>query len=144
MARLRINFDDRAFRQDLVVAKRRIVDAARDGLRAQQLATFEETQQEVPIDTGQLRQSGMAHQPVIQDRRRVTAQITYGDNNTRYALSVHENPRSGQTGGRSPRGRRYRTWARVGKWKYVEHPMLRAIDGYGRRMARFIVSRIFR
>ena len=42
-----------------------------------------------------------------------------------YALAVHENPRSGKTGGKSPSGRPYKHWARRGKWKYLEDPYKR-------------------
>jgi hypothetical protein len=53
-----------------------------------------------------------------------------------YALSVHENPRSGQTGGVSPSGKRYTSgltekgnkskrviWAEKGKYKFLEDPL---------------------
>lgn len=42
-----------------------------------------------------------------------------------YAMAVHENPRSGKTGGFSPSGRPYPpgTWARTGNWKYLENPL---------------------
>jgi len=55
-----------------------------------------------------------------------------------YALSVHENRRSGRTGGVSPRGKRYTSgrtesgrkstrvvWAEKGKWKFLEDPLKR-------------------
>lgn len=41
-----------------------------------------------------------------------------------YARAVHENPRSGRTGGVSPRGKKYRKWARVGGYRYLQ----RAVD----------------
>lgn len=43
-----------------------------------------------------------------------------------YALKVHENPRSGKTGGFSPSGVPYpwNRWSRVGQWKYLEVPFL--------------------
>jgi hypothetical protein len=42
-----------------------------------------------------------------------------------YALKIHENPRSGSTGGASPRGREYArgSFATVGQWKYLETPL---------------------
>lgn len=36
-----------------------------------------------------------------------------------YAGPVHDNPRSGHTGGVSPRGQRYRHWAAVGEPKFL-------------------------
>lgn len=42
-----------------------------------------------------------------------------------YALKVHENPRSGNTGGSSPRGKLYRdgSYSTVGQWKFLETPL---------------------
>lgn len=42
-----------------------------------------------------------------------------------YALKIHENPRSGHTGGTSPRGREYLrgSFATTGQWKYLETPL---------------------
>lgn len=40
--------------------------------------------------------------------------------NAPYARAVHENPRSGRTGGVSPRGRKYRKWAKVGEYRYLQ------------------------
>jgi hypothetical protein len=40
-----------------------------------------------------------------------------------YAEAVHENPRSGRTGGVSPRGRRYRKWAHVGQYRFLRTAM---------------------
>ena len=37
-----------------------------------------------------------------------------------YARAVHENPRSGRTGGVSPQGRKYRKWAKVGQYHYLK------------------------
>lgn len=51
-----------------------------------------------------------------------TIEITLGYN-TIYAYKVHENPRTGHTGGIGPRGQRYRKWAHSGGPKYLERPM---------------------
>ena len=40
-----------------------------------------------------------------------------------YAAAIHENPRAGKTGGVSPSGRRYKKWAKVGGFKYLERPL---------------------
>lgn len=45
-----------------------------------------------------------------------------------HARRTHENPRSGKTGGVSPSGRKYKKWAKVGAWKFLERP-LRASEG---------------
>jgi len=51
-----------------------------------------------------------------------------------YAAAVHENPRAGKTGGVSPSGRRYKHWAQVGQWKFLEVPLLQAESGMLRRI----------
>lgn len=51
-----------------------------------------------------------------------TIDVTLGFN-TPYAYAVHQNPRSGHTGGRSPSGQRYKKWAHVGQSKYLKGPV---------------------
>lgn len=75
----------------------------------------------VPVDLGTLRQSGTVLPPEITGET-VTVTLGYGGPAAPYAVAVHENPRSGHTGGRSPSGRPYKHWARVGGWKYLETP----------------------
>lgn len=60
--------------------------------------------------------------------------ITFGYSGP-YAASVHENPRAGKTGGVSPRGKKYKRWAEVGEWKYLEKPLLEAESGMLQRLA---------
>ena len=76
----------------------------------------------VPVDTGALRASGTVSRPEM-TATTVSLTLGYGGAAAPYALSVHENPRAGKTGGVSPRGKRYRTWARVGEWKFLESPV---------------------
>jgi hypothetical protein len=66
-------------------------------------------------------------------------EVTLGYN-TPYAAKVHENPRSGQTGGVSPSGQRYRKWARVGGYKYLEKPMTEAAQWVWPEVARGVES----
>ena len=75
----------------------------------------------VPVETGTLRSSGLVEPPVVEGGR-VVVTLGYGGPAAPYALSVHENPRSGKTGGVSPSGRKYRRWAKVGEWKYLSTP----------------------
>ena len=69
-------------------------------------------------------------------RKSVVGPSAYLGYSAVYALKVHENPRAGKTGGVSPRGQKYGsgltqsgnkstriTWARKGKWKFLEDPM---------------------
>jgi very-short-patch-repair endonuclease len=48
--------------------------------------------------------------------------------------SVHENPRSGKTGGISPSGFPYEHWAQTGEWKYLETPVKQALPGLNKRI----------
>lgn len=93
-------------------------------------------QRYVPVRDGHLRASGHVvsqsrqHGPVTQGSRaraftspyEISVVMGYGGAAAPYALAVHENPRAGKTRGFSPQGRRYRKWARVGEWKYLETP----------------------
>ena len=66
---------------------------------------------------------------------KVTVAMGYGDAAVAYAAAVHENARAGKTGGTSPSGRRYKHWAAVGSWKYLELPFLAAEKGMLSRLA---------
>lgn len=108
--------------------KLRGLEAEADAIMAQGAfeaveATMEEiaTVPWVPVDTGELRASGYVAPP---ERRAGAVRVTAGFS-APYAARVHENPRAGRTGGLSPTGKRYRTWAKVGQWKFLEEPMRR-------------------
>lgn len=83
-----------------------------------------------PVDTGTLKSTGTVQPPEIIGRN-VKIRMGYGGSAAPYALAVHENPRSGKTGGLSPDGKRkYKTWARVGQWKYLETPVLQRVKNF--------------
>lgn len=82
----------------------------------------------VPVMFGALRSSIQTLEPVV-TRNTVTVTIAAGGAAAPYARAVHENPRSGRTGGVSPSGRRYKNYARVGQWKYLETPAIEAAYG---------------
>lgn len=77
----------------------------------------------VPVDTGNLHASGF----VRDESGPSVAQVSlgFGGAATDYAIPVHENPRAGKTGGRSPSGRPYKHFANTGtgEWKYLETPL---------------------
>ena len=87
----------------------------------------------VPVDTGTLRRDHafVDETATIQGDK---ASIEFGYHGP-YAASVHENPRAGKTGGVSPGGRKYRHWATVGQWKFLEVPLLEAQRGMLGRLA---------
>lgn len=98
----------------------------------------------VPVMDGVLRASGQVEPPTVSNE---TVRVRLGYS-APYALPVHENPRSGKTGGFSPSGKRYRNWARVGEWKFLERPFKllapqivdRLYQGMFRLMARLSAS----
>ena len=90
----------------------------------------------VPVMFGALRASIHTMQPVVTNRS-ASVTVAAGGAAAPYALKVHENPRSGQTGGFSPSGKRYKDYARVGEWKYLETP---AIEAATSRQAEFAAA----
>ena len=92
---------------------------------------MDKSTQIVPVDIGALRDSGFVELPQLGPSK-VSIEFGYG---TVYAPIVHENPRSGKTGGVSPQGQRYRSWAQHGEWKFLERPLMEAEAGMARRMA---------
>lgn len=78
--------------------------------------------QYVPVETGTLRASGFVQPPDFEGKS-VSVYLGYGGAAAPYALAVHENPRAGKTGGVSPSGKKYKRWAQVGQWKYLEQPL---------------------
>ena len=89
----------------------------------------------VPVDTGILKSAGIAgknehvKKPVVTIRG-VSVTMGYGGAASAYALSVHENPRTGKTGGVSPKGKKYKSFSTVGQWKYLETPLMNAIPEF--------------
>jgi hypothetical protein len=91
----------------------------------------------VPVVTGALRSSIITQVPVISGQR-ISVTVGAGGPAAPYALSVHENPRSGITQGESPSGKKYyrrpgqsRTYSTVGGFKYLELPALEAVSNSG-------------
>lgn len=79
----------------------------------------------VPVMDGHLRSSIKTSEPEISGNR-ISVTVAAGGQAAPYALRVHENPRSGKTGGLSPSGKKYKKWAKVGQWKYLETPLMLA------------------
>ena len=101
----------------------------------------------VPADIGNLKGSKFVAAPEVQGggfNRYVTVELGYGNTATLYAASVHENPRSGQTGGVSPGGSKRKTWAKVGQWKYLETPWLASSAGWLERVGNALWERVRR
>lgn len=90
----------------------------------------------VPKDTGNLANNTEA-QFVRRPERSgaaISVELGFGGTAAPYARAVHENPRAGKTGGVSPSGRRYKTWAKVGGYKYLERPINEERSKFSRKM----------
>ena len=73
-----------------------------------------------------------------------TVVVGYGGAAAPYALSVHENPRSGKTGGIGPSGQQYKKWAQTGQWKYLEQPYKALVPQFSAHIAAFLRARLVR
>jgi hypothetical protein len=93
----------------------------------------------VPRDFGTLAGSFFRLDPVI-TKFGVRQVLGFGGGAVKYAWVTHENPRAGKTGGVSPSGKKYKHWADVGEWKYLE----KAMNASARHLPRRLAARIKR
>ena len=144
MTNFQFDIDVRGFIGQLDVLDRAIAGAATAALRQEQRELFRDSQLQVPVLDGNLRDSARMRTPDV-SRDSVAVEVSYGGGDVAYALAVHENPRSGQTRGIGPRGQRYKRFAQTGKWKYLEHPLFarssRFTRNVGNRIMRELQSR---
>ena len=84
---------------------------------------FEESQDQVPLDTGNLRASGKLGLPQVQGNELVV-EITYGGAAADYALLVHEDME--------------RTYRNGKKSKYLEDPAKRRLEGMSGRLLKSV------
>ena len=117
------------------------VAAAGLGLEARKLLGATRTQ--VPVDKGILKNSGTVDGPFL-DEGTVSYLVGYGGQAKTYAEAVHDNPRAGRTGGFSPSGRPYKTWSKVGKWRYLTDPTIEHAKSIDRNLGRYIANFILR
>ena len=108
----------KAFQTNLNREIAKIKGASRKGILKAGLYVQGEAQKQVPRDQGTLAASSF----IASDWASKGASVFVGYHAV-YAAAVHENPRSGKTGGFSPSGRPYKTWAKTGNWKYLENPL---------------------
>ena len=100
-------------------------------LYAEAQIAFAESQEEVPVDKGHLRNSGQAHGIKV-NRFGDTLEITlgYGGVAASYALVVHEDLNARRNGGK--------------KAKYLEDPIKRRSNGLGTRLLRSVENALER
>ncbi len=84
---------------------------------------FEESQDEVPLDTGNLRASGKLGLPQVQGNELVV-EISYGGAAADYALVVHEDMERNYRNGK--------------KSKYLEDPAKRRLEGMSGRLLKSV------
>lgn len=89
---------------------------------------FRQTQKEVPIRKGYLKNSGRLHQPVQDGAGNVEVAITYGSTAARYAAAVHDLDKNYRNGR---------------KWHYVADPIMARVQGMEGRLVKRI-DRILR
>ena len=82
-------------------------------------AIFEESQDEVPVDTNALRTSGQLLFPKV-ERNNVVVEISYGGAAVDYAMIVHEDLETQRRNGK--------------KAKYLEDPARRRLKGMDERL----------
>ena len=92
---------------------------SRKGLLKAGFLLLRESKKQVPVDTGVLRASGYVDQKIVKNGMRV-----YVGYHAVYAARVHENIRAGGTYGTSPSGKKYKHWANVGNYKFLEWPLM--------------------
>lgn len=111
------------------------IDAAKSALYIEASNIIADSKENyVPVDTGNLRKSAHTEHPKWFGKT-ISIVFGYGGLAAKYAAAVHENPRAGKTGGESPSGRKYKTWAKTGGWKYLELPLKKAVTGMNNRLA---------
>jgi hypothetical protein len=93
----------------------------------------------VPVVTGALQQSGEVLPPEVSGPV-ITVDITYGGPDVPYAQAVHENERSGRTGGYSPSGIPYPegSYATSGQAHFLSAPTSDLASTFSREVASWV------
>ena len=136
--------------QTILALARRIPQRIAQALQVEAELTMTEAKLLCPVVTGALRASGFVTEAtVLHDD--IGVLLGFGGAAAKYALAVHENPRSGKTGGWGPAGQqeiafRYikgrvvpigaqrKSWSRGGQWKFLEQPVLARTQGFSARI----------
>ena len=98
------------------------VKVAARALRHEAQEAFAQSQDEVPVDTGALKNSGRLRPEtgVYERGNEVYVELTYGGSATEYSIYVHENLEANHPHGNA---------------KYLEGPMSRQVNGISGRIA---------
>jgi len=120
---------DKALSKKLLSIAAKTPKAAASGLFIEANRIMGESIKAAPSDIGTLRSAGIVGEDEHVEKPKITfkgvsVRMGYGGAASDYAIVVHENPRAGKTGGRSPSGKKYKTWSTVGGWKFLERPVM--------------------
>jgi len=119
VAKNEVSIDTKKLMQVLTVGGSTTLLTLGQALYREGAAIFEESQDEVPLDTGNLRASGKLGFPKIEGKD-VVVEISYGGAAADYALVVHEDLEMNFRNGK--------------KAKYLEDPARRRIKGMDGRL----------
>lgn len=119
MAKAEISIDTKKLMELLTIGGPRAVNTLGQAIYREAAIIFEESQNEVPVDTGILRSSGKLGLPTLEGGD-VVVEISYGGAAGEYALDVHEDLEARHQPGK--------------KAKYLEDPARRRIKGMDNRL----------
>lgn len=139
-----------AMQQSILALAKAMPKRIGDALWAEAELTMTEAKELCPVMDGTLIDSGHVEPPEYNGDG-ISVTMGFGGAASAYALAVHENPRSGKTGGWGPKGpqdiqfrnlktkagRSYiapigaqrKRYATKGQWKYLEQPFLKRVNG---------------
>lgn len=119
VAKNEVSIDTKKLLQVLAIGGPKAIKTMGQALYREGAEIFEESQDEVPLDTGNLRASGLLELPKIEGKE-IVVDISYGGAAADYALAVHEDL---ETQFRNNK-----------KAKYLEDPARRRIRGMDTRL----------
>lgn len=119
MAKTQVTVDTKKLVALLSIGGPKVMKTVSQALYKEGAAIFEESQDEVPVDTNALRTSGQLGFPKIEGKN-VVIEISYGGAAVDYALIVHEDLEAQRRHGK--------------KAKYLEDPTRRRLKGMDKRI----------
>lgn len=119
MAKYEVSLDSKKLMELLAIGGPKTIATLGQALYREGAIIFEESQDEVPLDTGNLRASGKLGLPKVEGKD-VVVEISYGGAAADYAVIVHEDLEMNFRNGK--------------KAKYLEDPLKRRIKGMDGRL----------
>lgn len=122
---MQVDIDFTKLNELLIKGGPRAATALGQGLYKEAAQVFEQSQQEVPVDTGNLRNSGILGLPFTENGQMVV-EISYGGAAADYAIFVHEDLEARHQPGK--------------KAKFLEGPLKRQTKGMSTRLTSAVVK----